>query len=422
MVRGIKKINVKTRHVPSFLFAVIAIMVMFAIYHNDSTLGGDGAHGVLVGMIYAFFVLAVVFLLSSIKLDKIRVSSLLVMLSVLAVVVLDLLSSYDTAKIAGLTVLLCLSFCLFPKDLQLKTFEVFRKIWVLACVVGVFCYLAYALNLPVPYERVQYYFGTDLWYVDYGVSFLYDNGNLLRLCGICNEPGYFGTFCALLLCVDKFNLKKKSNVAILIAGLLTFSAAFVMIVVIYLALDFIVKAHKEKDAGRKILRYIGVVVMVVLYLAVMPNIETGISGVDAVLHRVTLTSEGLAGDNRTTTEFDGIFESMTPEELLFGKGRGYLAANNVVDNSSYKIYVLEYGIVGSVLVWGILLAAALYKNTKNANVVIFVMVFFASIYQRPNVITLPYLMLLLGGIEYIKVYMDAKESRYLKKKNEVRRD
>ena len=411
-----RKLSLNIKHIPSFLLAIIATITLSAIYHADSTLCGAQVYNILVYAIYILLAITVLFLLFTAKRQKLRVSSILALVSIAAFFAMEnIFSKYGSAGVGVLPILLCIVFCLSPKDVQREAFIIFRKIWILICIIGIFCFMCYTLKIPIPYERVSYYFGENMHYVNYGVSFLYDNNSFLRLCGICNEPGLFGTFCALVLCVDGLKIKKKGNFVILIAGSLTFSVAFVMIIAMYLVIKFLIKAHKEKNTRQKVLRYGIVLLAVFSYVVILPNVKTGINSVDTMLQRVTLTSEGISGDNRTSKEFDALYNSTPFTELVFGRGRGYLKANSITNVSSYKMYLLEYGIVGSLIIWGTLLAAALYKNTKNVKILIFVAAFFASIYQRPGIISLPYLLLLFGGIEYIKYYNSSKQ---LEEKNE----
>ena len=47
------------------------------------------------------------------------------------------------------------------------------------------------------------------------------------------NQGIFGTIIALILCSDKMNLKKKENIILLVAGIMTFSVAFCDYISIY---------------------------------------------------------------------------------------------------------------------------------------------------------------------------------------------
>jgi len=397
-------IIIKTRYLPGLFLAAIAILMMFAPYHGDSTLGGNWVRNAIVYSSYVLLAISVLLSVPIIKKEGIRYSSVLFIVPAVIAFIMNVFLNYGDTNASRLVLLSWITFCLLPKDVQLRAFEIFKKIWVVICIVGIFCYACYIFGLPVPYQIVAYYFGSsNLHYISYGISFIYDSGNSLRLCGICNEPGYFGTFCALILCAENLNLKKVSNIIMLIAGFLTFSVAFMLLLVIYIIIKILYAAFKNKNLGKKILLYIVAVGIIFSYIIVLPNIKFGNKMIDNAIQRTVLTSEGISGDDRTSKEFDELYASTPVEELIFGKGRGYVKANNVGSNLSYKVFVIEYGVIGCVLIWGTLLMAALHENTKIKTIVIFIVIFFISIYQRPSIITLPYLLVLIGGIQYLKL-------------------
>lgn len=395
--------KMKVRYLPSLFFSLIAIIIMFAPYQPDSTLFGGRLHDILIIVVYILLALMLIFLLPNFKRKDLGKSSVLAMVPAILLMIMNAVHSYGNAELNGLITILWIIFCLFPKDIKKITFVFFKRMWCLMCLIGIICFACYILNAPLSYENVPFYYsGSTMSYINYGVSFLYKQNNVLRLCGICNEPGYLGTFCALILCASGMKLKKIDNIIIFIAGVLSSSLAFVLIMIVYFILKITLTAHKEKSLRKKILRYLCTFVLAFSYVVILPNIKTDNSAVDNMIQRMTLTSEGLSGDNRTTERFDELYNSLSFLDLSFGMGRGYLQANGIDQNLSYKIYIVEYGLFCCILVYGILLVAVLYKNTKNTPIVIFVIVFFVSIYQRPTVITPSYAILLLGGIEYIK--------------------
>ena len=396
------------------IFAIMATMMVSAFAHSDTTLASESFRSIFMGVIYVLLLMAFVISIPLINLKNINMNIALLIGVVIIFTILNVFHSYETASVGILLIAQWVLFCLLPSDAKKYSFKVFMKVWFIICLVGIFCFLFYILKVPVPYQEVPYYFsGNSLKYINYGLSFLYQNSDMVRLCGLCNEPGYLGTFCALILCVDRMNLKKFSNIVIFMAGLLTFSAAFYMIVIIYSALKVITAAHENKNMKKKILYYSGVALVLLSYFIILPNIQTGDIAIDKTLQRLTITSEGLSGDNRTTAEFDALYDSVMASNPLFGMGNGYVSKTTSGGSLSYKVKIVNYGIIGCLLLWGTLLMAALYKNTKNKEVVLFVIVFFASIYQRPNVISLPYLVLLVGGIEYIKKYAPQSRERKL---------
>ena len=94
-------------------------------------------------------------------------------------------------------------------------------------ILGIIASFSFIFKLGLPYEIVPYYFG-DEYYINYYFAYLYWGGSegvVFRLCGLFNEPGYFGTVSAILLINEKLHLKRISNLLLFIAGFFTFSAA-----------------------------------------------------------------------------------------------------------------------------------------------------------------------------------------------------
>ena len=393
----------------SIIFVICALMIIFAPYQSDSTLSLTSSllSNIFKILLYTFTGLNIILIIFPILKYKktILIKDLFQTIPMIIFIIISSFHTYDgSISFSGfLFSLLWIIFALAPDNIKKRTFIYFKNAFIIICIAGIICYLSYDLNLFLPYKVVNYYNNNAIVenYIDYKFIFLYrasSSISLVRLCGICNEPGYFGTICALILCASSLNLKKKSNIIILIAGFLTFSLAFIITLVIYLLLKYL------KDVRTVILT----VLLTCFYLFLLPNIYTGNPTIDRFIQRMTITDEGLAGDNRTTDELEYVFNDVVKNKPLFGYGEGYLKTQNLKGGvSSYKTYIIQYGFVGCILLWGSLLLAALYKN-KNYLSIIYIIVFFVNIYQRPNIMTLQYQILLFGGLAFINAKLRAK--------------
>ena len=392
----------------SIIFVMCALMIIFAPYQSDSTLSLTSSllSNIFKVLLYTFTGLNIILIIFPILKYKKTIlrKDLFQTIPMIIFVIISSFHTYDgSINFSGfLFSLLWIIFALAPDNIKKRTFIYFKNAFIIICIAGIICYLSYDLNLFLPYKVVNYYNNNAIVenYIDYKFIFLYrasSSISLVRLCGICNEPGYFGTICALILCASSLNLKKKSNIIILIAGFLTFSLAFIITLVIYLLLKYL------KDVRTVILT----VLLTCFYLFLLPNIYTGNPTIDRFIQRMTITDEGLAGDNRTTDELEYVFNDVVKNKPLFGYGNNYIKSNNLKGSLSYKTYIIQYGFVGCILLWGSLLLAALYKN-KNYLSIIYIIVFFVNIYQRPNIMTLQYQILLFGGLAFINAKLRAK--------------
>lgn len=395
----------------SIIFVMCALMIIFAPYQSDSTLSLTSSllSNIFKVLLYTFTGLNIILIIFPILKYKKTIlrKDLFQTIPMIIFVIISSFHTYDgSISFSGfLFSLLWIIFALAPDNIKKRTFIYFKNAFIIICIASIICYLSYDLNLFLPYKVVNYYNNNAIVenYIDYKFIFLYrasSSISLVRLCGICNEPGYFGTICALILCASSLNLKKKSNIIILIAGFLTFSLAFIITLVIYLLLKYL------KDVRTVILT----VLLTCFYLFLLPNIYTGNPTIDRFIQRMTITDEGLAGDNRTTDELEYVLNDVVKNKPLFGYGEGYLKTQNLKGGvSSYKTYIIQYGFVGCILLWGSLLLAALYKN-KNYLSIIYIIAFFVNIYQRPNIMTLQYQILLFGGLAFINAKLRVKEN------------
>lgn len=392
----------------SIIFVICALMIIFAPYQSDSTLSLTSSllSNIFKILLYTFTGLNIILIIFPILKYKktILIKDLFQTIPMIIFIIISSFHTYDgSISFSGfLFSLLWIIFALAPDNIKKRTFIYFKNAFIIICIAGIICYLSYDLNLFLPYKVVNYYNNNAIVenYIDYKFIFLYrasSSISLVRLCGICNEPGYFGTICALILCASSLNLKKKSNIIILIAGFLTFSLAFIITLVIYLLLKYL------KDVRTVILT----VLLTCFYLFLLPNIYTGNPTIDRFIQRMTITDEGLAGDNRTTDELEYVFDDVVKNKPLFGYGNNYIKSKNLKGSLSYKTYIIQYGFVGCILLWGSLLLAALYKN-KNYLSIIYIIAFFVNIYQRPNIMTLQYQILLFGGLAFINAKLRMK--------------
>lgn len=391
------KIKFDLENICSFIFVLIALILASGYYQGNTTLSSEGTRVIL--KYFVIFLMVVSMGLVFIPLLKKRNLDDFNVLSILPIVFLFIISNlhvYYEGKdaLSNIHIITWITFCFASKNVKQNTFVLFKKIFIIICILGILAYIAYLLKLPLNYDVLPYYGNNVSLYIKYPFAVIQGSLTAPRLCCIYNEPGFLGTICALTLCADKINLKNKSNIIILIAGICSVSFAFFLILLVYLLLN----------SWRKWKYFAVVLVCLIAYLLVLPNIHTNNKQIDNFLSRFTITESGIAGDNRTSEEFDIAFENVMLERPLFGMGNGYM--NQFNGTSSIKAFIIEYGIFGTLLIYGILLVSVVYKNTHNRDVIVYIITFFISLYQRPNIFMLQYEVLLFGAIPYLLEIQD----------------
>ena len=279
---------------------------------------------------------------------------------------------------------------------KLNVFLLFRWLVVAVSIISLVLYIFVLFNVSViPYKQVLFYEedAPFVYRVFIGSIGILDYGMQLRNCGLFNEPGLYGTVLALLLCADGINLRKPSNIVLLLTGLTTLSVAFVINLLAYLAIS----------SYKKIRMLIPLVVVVVIFITVLPRLDIEDEGLLRLLTRLRVEEGGLVGDDRTSDALSSLFSQfMRSDNCLFGLGSDYFETHPGYMSSSYKLWVIEYGIIGCLLMWGTLIVASLKFAKKNDYAIIYIIIFFINVYQRPQIYSLMYFVLLFGGILYIR--------------------
>ena len=367
------------------LFSYAAFVVLFAPYQPNNTLGNPALR---MGLRLSLYVIVtIIFVIyASVK----RTITLSVFIPLFYFLITNI-HVYEHANVSvGLLSFLLLSvFLLMNGECQKQTYICFRRCLVWISLIGVIAYVSYVLDLPLPYKVKDYYFSLGEWhkphYIDYGLSFLYQEESTIRLCGIFNEPGLHGTVCALVLCAEDLNAKKKGNWILLISGILTMSVAFFMLIFLYFAF------RSSRKAGW----FAVLVLLMLLWITVLPHIKTGNEIFDHFIKRFTITANGLAGDNRSNEELDRMLNGVLKKSPLFGYGGGY-SNYHTSFVSSYKMEIIEYGLIGFLLMYGSVFVSAMKRASNNASLIFFILIFFISVYQRPVIFTLTYFVILYG--------------------------
>ncbi|GBF33831.1 hypothetical protein DCCM_2942 [Desulfocucumis palustris] len=295
------------------------------------------------------------------------------------------------------TMLLIFEFLLLDASNKVKVFHYFRKIMVVLLFFGI---LVYGMRMVLGtglFEQVNFYSQNiaehGYYYLRLCQFYILEGGYVSRLCGPFNEPGVVGTFAALLLIADQFDLRKKGNIVLLVAGVLSFSLAFFILCAGYIVLC--AATERRKDF------LVIILIVVILLVFLLPYLRSVSTVIDELAYRFTITGDGLAGDNRTDDVYEAFFSSyMQTADRWLGLGTGAKDSLTRGANLSYKTLIIEYGIIGFAYLSLGLLFLPMVGKWKNRRCIYFVLLFLASIYQRPNVMVLSYLVLLIGGTEY----------------------
>ena len=293
---------------------------------------------------------------------------------------------------------------LILKDIdKKKIYNIFSWIFVLSLVPSIIIFICILLGIDLDWTRMDpIYTGklaTGFYYKQYfGAIFLgKDYSTIFRMCGMYDEPGVVGTISALLLVGDNFNLKRNlKNILLLIAGILSLSLAFIVIIVLYILL----KKRFYKKAF---------IFLIIMFIA-LNNISTENELIKRyIIDRLAIEDNWIVGSKRTTSSFDYGFQKFIQEgsvtHLIFGMGNNAHIENRMLGGSSYKNIIYNYGFFGFgfLIIWLILFSLSIIKSKEG---IILLILFILSIYQRPLIFTLYYMIILFGGLANLRFFAE----------------
>ena len=307
------------------------------------------------------------------------------------VILLNIIHPYDNFnKMAIISSIPMFVFCLLSDRVFIRSFYIFRKFLIVISFISIVIYLDFLIGLGIPHSTVPYY-GSQGVYVNYLLSYLLLDEYGLRSCGFFNEPGYFGTILALVLIASRLDYKKKGNIVMFIAGILTLSMAFFAL--IFMAgFFFMLKNWKTRVLSLALLA---------TFFYVVNNVQFSSPEVNHVIERFQYDEDtgGFKGDNRKTEAFNQVFEQFDrSQNTLFGYGTGYYASLEMQGVAVYKTQILDWGYIGFIITYGLLVFCSFYTARKSRDALVFVTCFTVSIYQRPNIFTFVYILVLFGGV------------------------
>ena len=389
------KHHFKVKTISILCCLAILFITAWAPCMEDSPLGTDIQRKLLNYSLWLFVAMGLFFRQ---KMKKPHLFDGIVIIAVLVHRGFNIFYAYNYKGLGLTTIVVSLFICIQSDEIRASVFKYFKYLMVASSVIGIICYISYTLNLGIPYTVVER--GGGIYWIDYKSIYLLNQYNtMIRFNGFFEEPGWYGTWAAFYLCADRLNFKKKENVILLIGGLLTFSLAFVLLLVVY----YILLNLSEWK------RWIWVAILAAIYLFVIPNIKTGNYAIDRVLERMVITSEGLVGDNRSGTVFEKVWQqALRSGKIWTGYGAGYaeaMIADSTEGLASIKSYLVNFGIIGTVIIFVPIFIASIVRSRKlkSRDMLLYVLITYVSLYQRPYLFWTPYLIIYLCGMSYIAV-------------------
>jgi len=382
----------------SILLVTVAFILGSAIYADDTTLPLHSIAPMLKLVAYACVAMVLMlFLFVSFKRKVIRSSGFVyACLSILSYFVINTIHIYGDTHInfSFAAIVLLLLFVLASRIQQRLSYIYFKKGLVIIGIISLLCYFSAIFHIGLPYSIEPYYAPyPGVEYLDFKISVICREYFLLRSCGVFNEPGFFGTILALVLCAENLNLRNRDNLILFISGIFTFSLAFFVII----CMAFFMRMKNKKKLIIPSLFFL----CFLLYIQSLNFNSLPDTTINHFLSRLQYVEGiGFAGDNRTSYGLEKVLENFwNANDFWWGFGKGY-SVEKAGGSLSFLTYVIDFGIIGCSIFWGTLFISALIATRKNKRALVFLLCFVFSVYQRPHIFNLHYFIVLFGGIQY----------------------
>jgi len=297
------------------------------------------------------------------------------------------------SNVNGYLYALCfMIFFLVKEKVMINSFDWFKYVFTVSLFLSLIVYFIVVFTpISVPYELIKPL--NTLKTIDYAnYPFLVSEGPIgtsifsWRFFGMFDEPGTIGTFCIILLFSDGYNLKSKKNLIIFIAGIFSFSFYFYVSSLFY----YMVFSNFKKRL------FIGILIAS-LYIFTFNN-----SYIYQLVWRRFVVEDGrLVGDNRSTESLDYIYSKfVVSSDLLWGRGADYAEKKGLMGASSYKLFILNYGLVFAIILVAAFSLLAYLKIKNRRYLIIYIFFILGIMYQRPGMLVFPGAFFLLIASVY----------------------
>lgn len=275
-----------------------------------------------------------------------------------------------------------------------EVFDFLKKIIVILLIPAMIFFILRIIGINIPFDIIQdYRVSSSRVYIHYPFSILATNRDSinmpsLRLCGFLDEPGALGTYIAMILVATDLDLKNGYNKILFLAGLMTLSTAFWLIIITYILIAKL-NLNKFKNINKK-----AFLLLLLIIIIAISFYRYGIY--EKIFGKLTVND--VRGTQliweQTKAEFNGDIW-----KYIFGDG---YYSGNFGSSASWTILIHDVGIVG-IIISLIYVFTYSFGDNFNRKIFGFKCIFILSMLQRPFVLTIPYMMLFIFGVHKLKI-------------------
>lgn len=229
-------------------------------------------------------------------------------------------------------------------DLLRRSMGLITKIMAVILIVSMAGFMLYLIGFPLPSSDAKY--GEDLYSYSNYYFFLLRDADLWTLIprfqSVFLEPSHMAIASVFLLMTEIGRWKKWYNIVLICSVLISFSLeAYVLL----FCLVFLSKWIQRKHFIRNLLAIIAVFVAIIVGSFFYNDGDNMLNAL--IVMRLEVDDGEVAGNNRTTEEFDAEYESyLNSSDIFFGRDMV-----QSFGNSGYKVFIYEYGFVNLALLF-----------------------------------------------------------------------
>lgn len=301
-------------------------------------------------------------------------------------------------------------------ELKVDFLDFFTKAFAILIAISLLAWLLFMTGVELPSFQNTYGFSERRNEAQYSFQNYYlflvnmkfrSNTILPRFHSVFLEPGYLSIVLVVVLYINQFNFRNKYVSVLLIALFFTFSLAG------WLIFSFAYLSFLLKDSKFRIRTIILVGIGVFAFYTFFSLYNDGDNLVNNyIISRLEYDKEKatISGYNRTSMDFDYWFQNafLKSDNVFFGLDMYKVFGETI--NVGWKVYVVNYGIVGlSFYLWFLLFGYLKFKNYDNF---IFLILYILIFMRGHHVIYFQaFPILYLGGLIVMKRRND-KISKY----------
>lgn len=218
----------------------------------------------------------------------------------------------------------------------------------------------------------------DRWFIHYPLLVIEQSlEEVIRFNAVFDEPGCVGTIGALLLCLNRFNLKDWRMIIILVSCLFSLSFFFYVISVVYLMIYYVV--------GKRNIWLAAILLGLVFVFYNNTKDDEIIS--KTIWERAEWDSESQSfkGDNRSTDDANVYYQQRIGTfEYFFGFKDMTTYHKLAKGSSSYKNVVAAYGMIFFALYVWFFILLSLKNKIGLVPLILYSLVLLANLYQRTS--------------------------------------